>query len=272
MGLTNKCIEILVFCHFCTMISPQIKPFNILTTIFTHASDSILSLVYPQCCQICEKSVEKQFDGSICVECWQDTFAFTGNETLCHKCGAFLKKSPSNFEAFCRRCDDDFYDFAKSIGAYEKAFLTSILSLKRIPFTSRRLENLLFHSFLSSKFEDANVIIPVPLSKKRLAQRGFNQAEILAKDLARKTGLIIDKTSVRRKVHTEKSRTGMDRKARLESVKNSFEIVSPRLIVGKKVLLIDDVFTSGATVSSCAKVLKKSGAEKVYVLTVARAI
>jgi competence protein ComFC len=64
----------------------------------------------------------------------------------------------------------------------------------------------------------------------------------------------------------------MDRQARMESVKNAFEVVSPRLIERKKVLLIDDVLTSGATVSNCAKALKKAGAEKVYVLTVARAV
>jgi predicted amidophosphoribosyltransferase len=58
----------------------------------------------------------------------------------------------------------------------------------------------------------------------------------------------------------------------MESVKNSFEVVSPRLIDGKSILLIDDVFTSGATVSNCAKSLKKAGAEKVYVLTVARVV
>lgn len=232
--------------------------------------DSILTLIYPQACQICEKSVEKQADGFICVECWKETHIFSDKETLCSKCGRFLNEEKSPFETFCRRCDEDFYDSAKAIGKYQKGLLISVLNLKHTPYVSKRLENLLFKTFLNSEFHDAEIIIPVPLSKKRFATRGFNQAELLAEKLAKRTGLVSDKTILRRKIHTEKHRAGMDRKARMESVKNTFETVSPRLVENKTVLLIDDVFASGATVSNCAKVLKKAGAEKLYVLTVAR--
>jgi competence protein ComFC len=244
----------------------------VLTSLISNFYDSVLTLVYPQACEICLKSVEKQADGNVCADCWADTKIFTGNETLCSKCGAFLIDSPSQFETFCRRCDEDFYDSVKAIGAYEDALLTLIIRLKHTPFVPERLQNLLHETFQNSHFQDANLIIPVPLSKKRLAERGFNQAEILAKDLAQQTDITFDKISLRRKIHTEKSRRGMDRKSRYESVQNAFEVISPRLIEGRKILLIDDVFTSGATVSNCAKALKKSGAEKVYVLTVARAI
>lgn len=233
--------------------------------------DYFLTLIYPQACQICLNSVERQADGYICCGCWEEAQFFTGNETLCNKCGAFLLDKPTNFETFCRRCDDDFYDKATAIGRYEKSFLVTILNLKHTPFIPKTLSELFYKTFLDSDFQDADLIIPVPLSQKRLAERGFNQAELLAENLAKQTGLIFDKTSLRRKLHIEKRRAGMDRKSRLESVKNAFEVVSPRLIEGQKILLIDDVFTSGATVSNCAKALKKAGAEKVYVLTVARA-
>jgi ComF family protein len=234
--------------------------------------DSILTLIYPQACRICQGSVEKQADGFVCAECWAETKIFDGNETLCHKCGAFLLDKSSDFETFCRRCDEDFYDFAKAVGSYENALLTSIIQLKHTPFVPARLVNLLSEAFQNSDFQAVNLIIPVPLSKKRLSERGFNQAELLAQSLAKQTGLTLDKTSLKRRIHTEKSRRGMDRKSRMESVKNAFEVVSPRLIDGKSILLIDDVFTSGATVSNCAKSLKKAGAEKVYVLTVARVV
>ncbi len=246
----------------------KLNAFSPLSTFY----DSLLTLIYPQACEICEKSVEKRADGNVCAECWAETRFFDGNETLCHKCSAFLNDTPSNFETFCRRCDDDFYDSAQAIGGYEKAFFVSILKLKHTPFIPPRLEISLYQSFLKSNFQDATLVVSVPLSKKRLATRGFNQAELLATGVARKIGLSFDKTSLRRKVHTEKSRAGMDRKARMESVINAFEVVSPRLIEGQNILLIDDVFTSGATVSNCAKALKKAGAAKVYVLTAARAI
>lgn len=233
--------------------------------------DSFLTLVYPQACQICFNSVEQQADGYACRNCWEETKVFNGNETLCQKCGAFLLDKPANFETFCRRCDEDFYDAAKAIGSYEKALLITILNLKHTPFLPQTLSDLFYKTLLDSDFQDADLIIPVPLSNQRFMERGHNQAELLAEKLAKKVGLDFDKISLRRKVHIEKRRAGMDRKSRLESVKNAFEVVTPKLIEGKNILLIDDVFTSGATVSNCAKILKKSGAEKVYVLTVARA-
>lgn len=254
------------------MINGEINSHNSrLVSPITTLYNSFLTLIYPLGCQICQKSVERQADGIVCAECWQETPIFNGNETLCNKCGAFLIDTPSNFETFCRRCDDDFYDKAMAIGKYEKALLMAILNLKHTPFVPKTLSDLFFQQFLGSDFQDASVIIPVPLSQKRLAERGFNQAELLAEKLSTQTGLAFDKISLHRKIHTEKSRRGMDRKSRQESVKNAFEVVSPRLIEGQKILLIDDVFTSGATVSNCAKALKKAGAEKVYVLTVARA-
>lgn len=244
---------------------------SIISHFYPAIYDSVLTLIYPQACQICQKSVERQADGIACAECWKETPIFNGNETLCDKCGAFLLDTPTKFETFCRRCEDDFYDQATAIGKYEKALLMAILNLKHTPFVPNTLSDLFFQTFLDSDFQDVTIIIPVPLSTKRLAERGFNQAELLAEKLATQTDLIFDKISLRRKIHNEKSRRGMDRKSRQESVKNAFEVVSPRLIEGQKILLIDDVFTSGATVSNCAKALKKAGAEKVYVLTLSRA-
>lgn len=234
--------------------------------------DSLLTLVYPHSCRICEKSVESQADGFACRKCWRKTRIFSGKEILCQKCGVFLREGISDFETFCRRCEEDFYDEALAVGVYEKALLISVLNLKREPFIPKTLKNLFQKSFLNSPFQDTTRIIPVPLSKKRFAERGFNQAFLLAKSLAKVTNLTIDDKSLIRKIHTPKHRAGMDRKARMETVRNVFEIVSPRLIKNEKILLIDDVFTSGATVSNCAKTLKENGAEKVYVLTIARAL
>lgn len=233
--------------------------------------DSVLNLVYPQYCQICEKSVESRTNGFVCQKCWRKTKIFTGKEILCHKCGAFLRDGFSEYEIFCRRCDEDFYDKASAIGLYEKALLVSVLNLKREPFIPKALENLLLKAFLNSAFRDTTRIIPVPLSKKRFAERGFNQAFLLAQSLSKATKIKLEDKSLVRKANLLKHRAGMDRKARMESVKKVFEVAAPRLIKNEVILLIDDVFTSGATVSHCAKALKENGAEKVYVLTIARA-
>jgi ComF family protein len=120
--------------------------------------------------------------------------------------------------------------------------------------------------------DQATLIVPVPLHPERERQRGFNQAALLAEATARLTKLPIDQHSVVRRVHTERHRSGMDARARRESVANAFAVRRPDSIAGQRVLLVDDVFTTGATVSACAKVLQDAGAEDVFVLTVARPV
>lgn len=105
-----------------------------------------------------------------------------------------------------------------------------------------------------------------------MLERGFNQAQVLAEFISKQTGIPLDEQSLIRKLDTPMHRAAMDEKARAISVKNVFEAARPKLISGKRVLLIDDVFTSGATVSSCAQELKRNGAEKVYVFTLARTL
>jgi len=114
------------------------------------------------------------------------------------------------------------------------------------------------------------LIVPVPLHPERERERGFNQAAVLGRSLAQSTGLRCDEHSLVRAIHTERHRTGMDARARRESVAEAFTVARPRLIQGQSILLLDDVFTTGATVSACAAKLKASGARDVFVLTVAR--
>ena len=116
------------------------------------------------------------------------------------------------------------------------------------------------------------MIIPVPLSKKRLLERGYNQAAVLSKILARQTKINLDEQSLVRRLDTPMHRVGMDEKARIKSVKDAFEVKRPKLIAGKTIVLVDDVFTSGATVSNCAETLKRSGAKAVFVLTLAKTL
>lgn len=240
--------------------------------MFHKIYDSLLTVVYPQACAICEQNVENSADGVACEFCWEKTRVFSGEETLCQKCGAFLREGKTDFQTFCRRCDEHFYDSAQAAGIYEHALAASILNLKTEPFVSANLKNFLIDAFENSAFQDAELIVPVPLSKKRFLERGFNQAAVLAQILAKHTKIDLDGQSLARTVHTPVHRAAMDRKARELTVKNAFEVKRPKLIENKTILLVDDVFTTGATVSNCAKVLKKKGADKVYVFTVARAV
>ncbi|MDQ3819682.1 MAG: hypothetical protein M3362_18675, partial [Acidobacteriota bacterium] len=145
-------------------------------------------------------------------------------------------------------------------------------ALKREPHVSTRLAQLLFEAQQREPLNCATRIIPVPLHPDRLRERGFNQAAVLAGALAKLSALPFDEFSLVRTTHTERHRAGMDERARRESVENAFEVRRPRLIERERILLVDDVFTTGATVSSCAGALLAAGAEDVFVLTAARPI
>lgn len=233
--------------------------------------DALLTVLYPHFCKVCEKSVEARADGTVCRKCWRQTKIFSGAEILCNKCGAYLRDGKADFEVFCRQCAGDFYDVARAVGIYEKALLISVLGLKKEPYIPQTLKTLLRKAFLNAEFQYVSQIIPVPLSKKRIDERGFNQSAVLAHFLGKSFGLPVNEKMLSRKKHSLRHRPGMDRKARRESVENVFEIAAKTSIENQSVLLVDDVFTSGATVSACAEVLKANGAAKVYVLSIARA-
>ena len=242
-----------------------------LTTMFQAIRDALLSVVFPHPCSVCGRGVEKYADGPACSKCWDETTIFTGDETLCAKCSQLLLLKPPLGEAFCHRCDGHFYDQAISVGLYERALAACVVALKSEPHIPARLRRLLAELFVRAPFYGADLIIPVPLSKARWIERGFNQAEVVAGVIADAVGIPIQTRVLVRRSHTPMHRAAMDRRARELTVENAFGVELPELVAGRSIILIDDVFTTGATVSGCAKVLKKTGADKVGVLTIARA-
>lgn len=235
--------------------------------------DAGLALVYPRGCALCGAIIENANDGATCAGCWSKTRIFTGDETACDKCGRLFENQTVKVAAktFCRRCDQDFYDHARAIGVYDHALRVAVLELKEKPVVAPKLKNLIQQIVLRSPFLAASAIVPVPLHAKRLNERTFNQAAVLARVVADKAKLPLLENCLTRTVHTPMHRVGMDERARRESVEAAFAVKQPRLIKNETVLLVDDVFTTGATASRCAKTLKEAGADKVFVLTVARA-
>ena len=237
------------------------------------AYDSLLALVYPQACAVCGGSVESRAFGVACADCWQKTEILTGAETICWRCGlpsrgnvAFEKRE----EVRCRRCDADRFAAARACGAYEGALRASILALKHSPHVCGRLVKLLHETQQRSPLNLATCIIPVPLHPEREKARGFNQAAVIGRSLSRASAVPCDEVSLVRDHHTERHRAGMDAKDRRATVADAFRVSYPALIAGERILLVDDVFTTGATVSSCAGSLLEAGAAEVFVLTIAR--
>jgi ComF family protein len=235
--------------------------------------DAALALLYPQPCAVCGLSVEKRSDGVVCAACWHKTHLLTGEDLICWKCGLPAPgRVPEEQRegVLCRRCDAEPYAGARACGDYEGALRASVLALKREPHVAARLARLLFETQQRAPLNRVTRIMPVPLHPERLSERGFNQAAIIAGALAKLSGLPFDEGSLARTVHTERHRAGMDMRARRESVENVFEVSRPRLVENESILLVDDVFTTGATVSSCATALMNASAREVFVLTIAR--
>lgn len=115
---------------------------------------------------------------------------------------------------------------------------------------------------------DADVIIPVPLHEKRLKERGFNQAEKIANHLGRKLGIPVESKALARArdTHTQRALSANDRRQNMEGV-FCVRTGKGKAIKNKKIIVLDDIYTTGATANSCAKALKEGGAEKIYILT-----
>lgn len=237
--------------------------------------DAALALLYPQACAVCgAQQVEARADGVACATCWRETRIFSVEETMCWKCGApglGTATAESKREGIrCRRCEMEAFTAARACGIYEGALRASALALKREPYVASRLARLMFEAQQKAPLNQATRIVPVPLHPERMRERGFNQASALAAALARSTGLPLDESSLVRTLHTPRHRAGMDARARRESVHKAFAVQHPRLIEGERILLVDDVLTTGATVSACASALRAAGATEVFVLTLAR--
>jgi ComF family protein len=245
-----------------------------LSSLASGAFDAALALVYPQPCAVCGSSVESRHDGVVCAGCWDHAPLFHGDETLCWKCGtpSSAKVSDERLETVrCGRCDEDSYTRARACGSYDGALRASILELKRRPHVPRRLAERIYETQQRSPLVDAVSIIPVPLHSARERERGFNQALVLARALADLGHLPVDEHSLVRQSQTKMHRAGMDAKARRQTLAHAFAVRHPKSVADKRVLLIDDVFTTGATTAACAEVLRAAGAAGVLVLTVARA-
>src|SRR6185369_7216546 len=222
----------------------------------THAVDLIydaaLALVYPQVCVICGQSVEQRRFGVACEACWKGTQIFTHDEEICWKCGV---PGPR-----CGRCESLAFTAARAVGMYEGALRESLLLLKRTPYLPRHVEALLAAAVVRQPFHTLTRVVPVPLHPRRLKTRGFNQATIVAQVVSKALRLPLDEASLVRVSTTEKYRAGLDRKGRQDTVAGAFAVSHPRLVAGENILLIDDVFTTGATVSACAAALVDAGA------------
>lgn len=222
--------------------------------------------------------------GGLCEDCWQALDAWSG--PLCHRCGlplAGLVNEPGFLCAECRR-DVPHFDFARSYGVYSGKLRAAVLQLK---FHHRERLGTRLGALLLGRWQALEsaasalshpLVVPVPLHRARERERGYNQAKLLAEGFLKahrrafgSPGTMkLDSRCVARKRPTT-PQSGLSLHARSENVRGAFEVTAPDRIKDRDVILVDDVMTTGATVSACAASLKRAGARRVVVLALARA-
>jgi ComF family protein len=194
----------------------------------------------------------------MCTICGVPFHAAGGQDHLCENC---LRKAPS-------------YDLVRAPYLYVGPLMEAIQRFKYKAET-HLISSLgpLLSCFAREWLPDPHdyLVIPVPLHRRRLRARGFNQSLLLARIVSSDLGTRLDYLSLVRMRHTV-AQTGLGKEERRKNVKNAFSLRDSGVVEGQKILLIDDVFTTGHTLNECAKTLKKAGAGAIVCLTLARAV
>lgn len=224
----------------------------------------ILDIIFPSYCLGCGKYLKN--GATLCPSCF---LKIGVNKTLfCGKCRARL---PENKKI----CHLDFPYVLGAAASYRDETVKELvhnLKFKGVRDASARLGELLIKYLKELDLDLENfLIIPVTLGKKRLRSRGFNQAELLAKEVARYFNLPMVPNALTRNKETKPQTELKSLEERFSNLKESFSASDDKIISGKNILLIDDVSTSGATLNAAAAALKKSGAKKIIALVAALA-
>ncbi|MCX5703895.1 MAG: ComF family protein [Candidatus Omnitrophica bacterium] len=232
----------------------------------------LLDFVYPKVCLGCKNKIKVRADNNfVCPDCW--TKIKKNLPPFCHSCGRRLDKSGFS-KSICPGCLKKklHFDRAFSPCVYDGVVKELIHEFKYKgkdylgPLLSRLMID--FIKEYNLPMDCLDFIIPIPLHKARLREREFNQAEILAKAIAKEFNKHAPSDLLLRHRHT-KTQTELETDQRLCNVQGSFAVTRLEDIIGKNILLVDDVLTTGATSSEAALTLKDAGANIVFVLTLA---
>ena len=235
--------------------------------------DAALNLVFPPVCQLCGEERATAQEGYVGGECWAEVRFITA--PFCQRCGIPYEGDITRpFE--CSNCADlDFaFSHARSAVRANGPVLDVIHRFKyngALWFGPFLVDLLLRQAVPCLKDEKWNLVVPVPLHRMKEREREFNQAEYLARELARALNLASDKNLVERVKFTE-TQTKLTRGQRAENVEAAFATRPGKKLDGERIILVDDVLTTGATTSACARALRRAGAGEVCVWTVARGV
>jgi len=232
---------------------------------------SLFDILFPEACRICGERVREQDGLPICRDCWEKLelitppfcticgMPFVSRDGISHPCSSCEKKPPR-------------FKIARAVGKYTGPLREAIIEFK---YKGRRSIAGKLGKMMADMvgrdpgFGDVELVIPVPLHRSRMRERGFNQSELLAREIGRELGIPVDTSSLIRAKRTT-SQVGLGMEERRKNVAGAFEVLRSESIDGRSLLLVDDVMTTGATVNECSKALMKEGAKSVSVAVLAR--
>lgn len=224
-----------------------------------------MTLIYPGRCVFCDAVIRT---GAVCEDC-KDKLRLTENERVCKKCSRPVGEN----SVLCPDCLVRPRHFTASFAAaiYSDELRSSVIRFKfyKRPDYHRGYAKIILGSLSAlDTLPDVDVVIGVPLSKEGYRERGYHQAVLIAKEVAKGLGLPVFKNVLKKIRHTP-AQSSLPREARLENLRGAFGIFKKEKIKGKTILLIDDVFTTGSTADEVSKTLLRAGAKEVYVATLA---
>ncbi len=241
----------------------QLRP-----NILQQTLETAITFLYPAQCRVCEKQLGLESLPYVCDACWNDIHFI--EPSWCEMCGI------PNTEGRCDACaiTPPPYGKLRTIAYYEAALQQAIHLFKFEKRTS--LAKPLAQLTMEHIADDCNIveydfILPIPIHKKRLRERGFNQATLLANEIAKTTGIQVVTDALVRYRNTS-PQSSLDRDARQTNIIGVFELQQEEVVRNKRILVLDDVYTTGATVREAVKILWNADPIEIDVLTLARAL
>lgn len=240
--------------------------------VFSWILEWLADVVFPPRCAACGTICGHGSNLGWCSQCLQQV-RFVSSP-LCPACGRPYAASEAMPDHLCGECLQDRYrfDVARSAALYEGEVRRGILQLKfgaRLHWAPALGHLIAHHGPTKALLDQCDLLVPVPMHRRRVQRRGYNQAALLARFAARSSSRPVQVTLLRR-VRSTRPQTRLSRQERLRNVRGAFEVVDESAVRGKRVALLDDVFTTGTTLSECADALKDAGAAWVGAVTVAR--
>jgi ComF family protein len=231
-----------------------------------------LDALFPADCGACDRPLPAGAAAALCASCLAAMRPLSG--PVCTRCGVPVVDGARLCPPCTRR--EPCFATARAAGLYLTAARPGAdplaVCVQRLKYAGRRDLAPVLGALLAERypFGQAVLLVPVPLHRSRLRARGFNQAALLAQELARRRGLPVALRALVRRRQT-RAQPGLDSTARRRNLADAFEVRLPARVVGRSIVLVDDVLTTGATADACATALLRAGVARVDVYTVGRA-